>query len=389
MKKTKSKLFSILMAAAISATMLCSQTKVSAADDLAAKVSPSYFPSKTTMKKAARKTEPAEWNQKEIKAYKFGNLEDALYYALSGGIKYYDQNYFKNPEMIKITAVESGALGLAVVGDSKQEGILYDTNKKMIKKLPLSYVKAQVNAGETYYVEFPKNCKEGLITAYVLKNECGGLVKNDLNMQKGEGRETYHTFKMTRRGFAGFVVASMVADGGNTSYKIQKNEKGKWITVGRTKSFKPTNEDETEIAAGYGLNKGNYRLVLKAPKEQLNTMLYTTKYYTKKRVAYKKSKAKNLNAKEIYTTNEKAARWYKVTVKSSKKQKKLKFSTVADQSGFKFTIYEQGRKKPIKIVKTSVKHLDKTVKLPKRKGTYYIKVSKRTKKMNGSYEIKK
>ena len=88
--------------------------------------------SKTTMKKAARKTEPAEWNQKEIKAYKFGNLEDALYYALSGGIKYYDQNYFKNPEMIKITAVESGALGLAVVGDSKQEGVLYDSNKKMI-----------------------------------------------------------------------------------------------------------------------------------------------------------------------------------------------------------------------------------------------------------------
>ena len=70
----------------------------------------------------------------------------------------------------------------------------------MIKKLPLSYVKAQVNAGETYYIEFPKNCKEGLITAYVLQNECGGLAKNDLNMQKGEEKETYHTFKMTKRG---------------------------------------------------------------------------------------------------------------------------------------------------------------------------------------------
>ena len=38
------------------------------------------------MKKTARKTEPEEWNQKEIKAYKFGTLEDALYYALTGGI---------------------------------------------------------------------------------------------------------------------------------------------------------------------------------------------------------------------------------------------------------------------------------------------------------------
>ena len=38
------------------------------------------------MKKTARKTEPEEWNQKEIKAYKFGTLEDALYYALTGGL---------------------------------------------------------------------------------------------------------------------------------------------------------------------------------------------------------------------------------------------------------------------------------------------------------------
>ena len=122
MKKMKSRLFRILMAAVISAAMLCPQVKVSAADGLVSKAATSYFPSKTVMKKTARKTEPEEWNQKEIKAYKFGTLEDALYYALTGGIKYYDQNYFKNPDLIKLTPVESGALGLAVVGDNKQEG---------------------------------------------------------------------------------------------------------------------------------------------------------------------------------------------------------------------------------------------------------------------------
>ena len=111
--------------------------------------------------------------------------------------------------------------------------------------------------------------------------------------------------------------------------------------------------------------------------------------YAKKKVAYKKSKAKNLNATEMYTMNEKAARWYKVSVKSSKKQSKLKILTVADQGGFKFTIYERGKKKPVKTVKTSAKHLEKTVKLPKKKGMYYVKVSKRTKKTNGYYEIKK
>ena len=53
---------------------------------------------------------------------------------------------------------------------------------------------------------------------------------------------------------------------------------------------------------------------------------------------------------------------------SSKKQSKLKILTVADQGGFKFTIYERGKKKPVKTVKTSAKHLEKTVKLPKKKG---------------------
>lgn len=388
MKKTRGKLLSILMAATISATMLLPQAKVSASEDAAAKVQQSYFPQKVTMKKAAKKTEPAEWNKTDVKVYKFGNAEDALYYMMTGGIKYYNRNYFKNPEKIKITPVESGSLFLVIAGDNEQAGAIYDADQKLIKKVSLTYVKADVKAGETYYVDFPRNCKEGLLTAYVLENECKGLVKDDLNMQKGEGKETYHTFKLTKRGYASFLVASLVENGGKTSYKIQKSEKGKWVTIGRTKIFSAMSTKESDITAAYGLAKGTYRLVLNASKEQLNTVVYERKYYSKK-VAYKKSKAKKLNAKEVYTTNERAARWYKTEVTSTKKQKKLKISTAADQGGFKFTIYQSGKKKPIKTVKTSVKHLDKTVKLPKKKGTYYVKVSKVTKKTNGYYEIKK
>lgn len=388
MKKTRGKLLSILMAATISATMLLPQAKVSASEDAAAKVQQAYFPKKVTMKKAARKTEPAEWNKTDVKVYKFGNAEDALYYMMTGGIKYYNRNYFKNPEKIKITPVESGSLFLVIAGDNEQAGAIYDADQKLIKKVSLTYVKADVKAGETYYVDFPRNCKEGLLTAYVLENECKGLVKDDLNMQKGEGKETYLTFKLTKRGYASFLVASLVENGGKTSYKIQKSEKGKWVTIGRTKIFSAMSTKESDITAAYGLAKGTYRLVLNASKEQLNTVVYERKYYSKK-VAYKKSKAKKLNAKEVYTTNERAARWYKTEVTSTKKQKKLKISTAADQGGFKFTIYQSGKKKPIKTVKTSVKHLDKTVKLPKKKGTYYVKVSKVTKKTNGYYEIKK
>lgn len=388
MKKTRGKLLSILMAATISATMLLPQAKVSASEDAAAKVQQAYFPKKVTMKKVARKTEPAEWNKTDVKVYKFGNAEDALYYMMTGGIKYYNRNYFKNPEKIKITPVESGSLFLVIAGDNEQAGAIYDADQKLIKKVSLTYVKADVKAGETYYVDFPRNCKEGLLTAYVLENECKGLVKDDLNMQKGEGKETYHTFKLTKRGYASFLVASLVENVGKTSYKIQKSEKGKWVTIGRTKTFSAMSTKESDITAAYGLAKGTYRLVLNASKEQLNTVVYERKYYSKK-VAYKKSKAKKLNAKEVYTTNERAARWYKTEVTSTKKQKKLKISTAADQGGFKFTIYQSGKKKPIKTVKTSVKHLDKTVKLPKKKGTYYVKVSKVTKKTNGYYEIKK
>lgn len=388
MKKTRGKLLSILMATTISATMLLPQAKVSASEDAAAKVQQAYFPKKVTMKKAARKTEPAEWNKTDVKVYKFGNAEDALYYMMTGGIKYYNRNYFKNPEKIKITPVESGSLFLVIAGDNEQAGAIYDADQKLIKKVSLTYVKADVKAGETYYVDFPRNCKEGLLTAYVLENECKGLVKDDLNMQKGEGKETYHTFKLTKRGYASFLVASLVENVGKTSYKIQKSEKGKWVTIGRTKTFSAMSTKESDITAAYGLAKGTYRLVLNASKEQLNTVVYERKYYSKK-VAYKKSKAKKLNAKEVYTTNERAARWYKTEVTSTKKQKKLKISTAADQGGFKFTIYQSGKKKPIKTVKTSVKHLDKTVKLPKKKGTYYVKVSKVTKKTNGYYEIKK
>ena len=388
MKKTRGKLLSILMAATISATMLLPQAKVSASEDAAAKVQQVYFPKKVTMKKVARKTEPAEGNKTDVKVYKFGNAEDALYYMMTGGIKYYNRNYFKNPEKIKITPVESGSLFLVIAGDNEQAGAIYDADQKLIKKVSLTYVKADVKAGETYYVDFPRNCKEGLLTAYVLENECKGLVKDDLNMQKGEGKETYHTFKLTKRGYASFLVASLVENGGKTSYKIQKSEKGKWVTIGRTKTFSAMSTKESDITAAYGLAKGTYRLVLNASKEQLNTVVYERKYYSKK-VAYKKSKAKKLNAKEVYTTNERAARWYKTEVTSTKKQKKLKISTAADQGGFKFTIYQSGKKKPIKTVKTSVKHLDKTVKLPKKKGTYYVKVSKVTKKTNGYYEIKK
>lgn len=384
MRKTGVKLLSILMAAVVSVSMIGPKTSVSASDNITARVQKNIMPKKSQLEKSARKTEPEEWNKTEIKAYKFGTAEDAAYYLLTGGIKYYNKTYFKNPQKIKLTVVESGTMFVSISGDNDQAGAIYDADQKLIEKVQDSYVKAQVNAGDVYYIDFPRNCKEGMISTYILNNQCKNLREGDYNLQKGEGKETYHTFKMKRRGIAVFFMSGLIEDKGNTTYKIQKKKKGKWITIGKTRKFGP----EDPGIETYGLWKGSYRLVLKSSKKQVSRVTYVKSYY-KKNVAYSRSKAKKLDAENVYTTGEKAPRWYKVDVKSTKKQKEITISTNVHEGGFKFTFYENGKKKPIKTVKTTSSSTERTVKLPKRKGTYYIKVSKTTKRTNGVYEIEK
>lgn len=392
MKKIMKKAGAVMLAAALSVAMLCPQTKVAASGDAETvkKLQQQYLPNEMTAKKTARKEEPAEWNKKEFNIYKFGNADDAAAYIVSGGIKYYNQNYFKNPQKIKITATESGTLFFILAGDENLKGTIYDADQKVISNFELMYIKAQVNEGDVYYIELPKNCKEAAISSYILENECKNITDNGLNLQKGEGKETYHTFQMKKRGKVDLVMLSMVEGAGNTSYKVQKQEKGKWVTIGKTRSFEPLEEVlEAYGIESYGMSAGKYRLVLKASEDQVNSMGVIKTYYNKKKIAYKKSKAKKITAENIYTTNEKASRWYKTTVKSSKKRKNLRITTGINEGGFKFTIYQKGKKKPVKTLKVSGKKYDATrnVKLPKKKGTYYIKVSKCTKKTNGYYLI--
>lgn len=384
-RKVMKKTGTFILAAVLTTSMIIPQTNVSAADQKTAKLQKQYFLQKSGTKKAARETTPEEWNKTDIKAYKFDNATDAVRYMISGGIKYYNENYFKNPNKIKITIGGSGTLFLVASTDDDKPGVLYDSNLNVIKKMQEdTYVKAQVNEGEVYYVDFPTKCKEGMVSAYVLKNECNSLRSDDINLQRGQGKETYHTFQMKKRGSVGLVIVSLT-EKGNTNYKIQKNEKGKWITFGKTGVAK-----SDDIGGDtYGIPAGNYRLVLKASPDQVTSVGIEREYHSKKKISYKKSKAINLNAKNIYTVNEKAPRWYKLSVKTSKKQKKIKISTNIYDGGLKFTVYQKGKKKAVKTVKMKKNSFEKTVKLPKKRGTYYIKVSKLTKRTNGYYCIKK
>ncbi len=53
--------------------------------------------------------------------------------------------------------------------------------------------------------------------------------------------------------------------------------------------------------------------------------------------------------------------------------------------GFQFSVYQKG--KVIKTVKVTKNDKVKTVKLPKKKGTYYVKVTKLTSKTTGAYYL--
>ena len=133
------------------------------------------------------------------------------------------------------------------------------------------------------------------------------------------------------------------------------------------------------------MTKGEYRLAIKAPTTQLNAVSYTSSSKSKK-VAYKKSKAKKIKldgqTSNIYTTGEKTSRWYKISITSTKKKRILNLGKNTVSGGYKFTIYKNGKKKAIKTIKVTENANAKIAKMPKKKGTYYIRISKLTKKTN-------
>lgn len=109
--------------------------------------------------------------------------------------------------------------------------------------------------------------------------------------------------------------------------------------VGYSTTVKPDKYDSTVL---YGLEAGKYRLALKTPKDQIINVEYT-RDKSKKKAAYKKSKAIHLKSDidSIYTSTEKAARWYKVSVSSTKKRKAVTLSKDSVGGGFKFCVYQK------------------------------------------------
>lgn len=335
--------------------------------------------------------EPEEWNQTEIKAYQFDSTDKYEKYLEEGGRHLYNKNFKSSDRMVKITVVDPGYFALATDSEDQEEIRLYDSNKeKVLAKTTsdgdLEYARL-VKAGEVFYLKMPEKIDKVIVMTGVIKDGFASMQASDTYYESGSGTVTYHPFSIAKRSAVEFNISAIDRKGGITYAHIEKKENGQWKRLDNTVKINPATYDDDFV---HGLTKGSYRLAIKAPKMQLNAVSFT-KSAKSKAVAYKRSKAKmiklNKEINNIYTTGEKAARWYKVNVTSTKKKRILNLGKDTVSGGYKFTIYQKGKKKAIKTIKVTGNANAKTAKLPKKKGTYDIKISKLTKKTNGTYEI--
>lgn len=341
--------------------------------------------------KMQKDTGSEKWNQTEIFANQFASTDKYEKYLASGGTYTYNKDFNEKDYMVKIVAKEAGYFALVTESEDQEEIRLYDASKqKVLAKTTsdgdLEYGKL-VQSGEVFYLKMPQKIDEILVMTGVIKDGFSAMKASDTYYESGTGKTTYHPFSITKRSAVEFNISAIDRNGGMTYAHIEKKEKGKWKGIDTTVKIKPAEYDDDFV---HGLTKGEYRLAIKAPKAQLNAVSYTRSSKSKN-VSYKKSKAKNIKfnreTSNIYTTGEKTARWYRVNITSTKKRRILNLGKDTVSGGYKFTIYQKGKKKAIKTIKVTGNANAKIAKLPKKKGIYYIKISKLTKKTNGTYEI--
>ena len=386
MKKLWKKTATIMMAAGLGITTTLPMQTVYGATDHTVQAD-------SVNTRQTKYKQPEEWNKTELKAYQFDSTDQFELYMSTGGSHFYNKNFKSEDHMVKITVADPGYFAIAATtnGKSSQKVTLYDASKKKVLAKTtsdddLEYGKL-VKAGEVFYLKMPDKVDKIVIREGVVKDGFTSMKASDTYYESGTGASTYHPFSISKRSAVEFNISSIERKGGETYAHIDRKENGTWKRLDNTVKINPASYDDDFV---HGLSKGQYRLVIKAPKTQLNAVSYTRSSISKK-VAYKKSKAKNIRLDDeitnMYTTKEKAVRWYKIKVTSTKRQRMLTLGEDTVSGGYKFIVYKAGSKKAYKTVKVTQTATAKTVKLPKKTGTYYIRISKLTSKTNGTYEI--
>ena len=309
---------------------------------------------KAAQMKAAKNVEPEEWNKEELTAYQFDTGDDFLKYMFTGGLHLYNKNYKAKDHWVKIKVADPGLFAIAAIAENESKIPLYDATKKKVLKKDINGgsddFSTAVKAGDEFYVILPTKISKVFILTGVIKSEFGSMANDKSYYEIGKGTTTYHPFSISKRSIVYLEVTSVEKKSEKISMYIEKNVNGTWQRVGYSANIKPL---EYGTTLGYGLQPGQYRMALKNPKDNI--------------------------------INEHTARWYKVSVSSTKKRTELLLSKYSVGGGFQFKVYQKG--KVIKTVKVKKDEDGKYVTLPKKKGTYYIKVSKLTDKTTGVYEI--
>lgn len=341
--------------------------------------------------KQTRYIQPEEWNPAEIKAYQFDSSDEYDGYLLSGGMKYFNKNFKKSDRMVKIQIVDSGYFVLLSENEDQTDVVLYDKTKKKVlsrstKDDDMKY-STRVKAGEVFYVKMPEKVNHIILMPAVMKESFGAMKAENTYYQAGTGAFTYHPFSVSKRSAVEITISSLLKNGGATEVFLEKYTNGRWKKIASEVKLNYSSKDDSFV---YGLASGRYRMALRSGTRQLVSASYS-KMTVKKKVSFKKSKANVIklekNIYNLYTSKEKAARWYRIQAKAEKNRRELSFGKDTVSGGYRFTIYRKGRKKPVRTVKVKSNINEKIVKLPKKRGTYYIKVSKLTDDTNGIYEI--
>lgn len=230
----------------------------------------------------------------------------------------------------------------------------------------------------TYYLDIQTSV-DG--TAYIipacLNSETTSLT-GSYRMFAGNGGNVYKTFSVSKR-------SQVWVDSYSTYSYLQKKSGKKWTTVSDKKYSSTSN-----VRKYYALSKGSYRVVFPntyASGEYIaryGKKAYTGKYGTKKSKAKtikrKKSKTNVLTASDA----KKKTHWYKFKV-TKRRSTQFKITTYNSSGSVTATLYK-GKKKMSSRTAYNPSYITFSGKLSK--GTYYVKVTKNTKKTSTKYIVK-
>ena len=225
--------------------------------------------------------------------------------------------------------------------------------------------------------------------------------------------------KKTNGGVIVRIVDLNLVTAPNMKIEVQKKNGSKWTSVSKQISVKKGKKFDLYTHMNgtaakdiqFALKKGEYRLKIMAKAGCVSQIAaYESDYQHLAKNSYGKTKKKAVNLYKTdfdlesndmyyrfgYYFNEDKAniRWYRF-VKTNKKQGALTiYNNMLSSGGFTASIYKKGTKKAVKIYRFDSKHMKDTssdtkiVKYKlKTKGTYYIKISRNSKKVTGQYGV--